>query len=132
MARQAHNVLGTPLIPCSARPVTGFYRNGCCDTGPEDTGLHIVCAQMTEEFLAFTRSRGNDLSTPRPEWGFPGLKPGDRWCLCVERWREALQFGVAPPVVLEATHLSTLEFVELEDLERHAIVADDLDNSETV
>jgi uncharacterized protein (DUF2237 family) len=132
MARQAHNVLGTPLIPCSARPVTGFYRNGCCDTGPEDTGLHIVCAQMTEEFLAFTRSRGNDLSTPRPEWGFPGLKPGDRWCLCVERWREALQSGVAPPVVLEATHLSTLEFVELEDLERHAIVADDFDNSESV
>lgn len=132
MATKAHNVLGTPLVPCGTRPVTGFYRNGCCETGPEDKGLHIVCAQMTEEFLAFTKSRGNDLSTPRPEWGFPGLKPGDRWCLCVERWREALVHDVAPPVVLEATHLSTLEFVELEDLERHAVAADDFDNSEHV
>jgi uncharacterized protein (DUF2237 family) len=123
MATRARNVLGTPLACCCTDPVTGFYRNGWCETGPEDRGLHIVCAEMTADFLAFTRSRGNDLSTPAPEWGFPGLRPGDRWCLCVERWREALDAGVAPPVVLEATHISALEFVTLDDLRRHAVPA---------
>ena len=105
--------------------MTGFYRNGHCETGPDDQGLHIVCAEMTTEFLEFSRSMGNDLSTPGPEWGFPGLRPGDRWCLCVERWREALVAGVAPPVVLEATHISALEFVDLDDLQRHAVIADE-------
>ncbi len=121
--RTPKNVLGTDLVACCMDPVTGFYRNGRCETGKDDIGLHIVCARMTDEFLAFSRSRGNDLSTPNPEWGFPGLRPGDRWCLCVERWREALEAGVAPPVSLEATHMSALEFVTLEDLERHAIDA---------
>jgi uncharacterized protein (DUF2237 family) len=112
----AKNVLGSELVPCSLDPVTGFYRDGCCNTGASDTGLHLVCAVMTESFLAFTKSRGNDLSTPNPVFGFPGLKPGDRWCLCVERWKEAHEAGVAPPVVLEATHISALEFVDLDDL----------------
>jgi hypothetical protein len=114
------NVLGTELETCSEDPVTGFYRNGCCETGPDDVGLHLVCVVLTEEFLIFSRSVGNDLSTPRPEWGFPGLSAGDRWCLCVERWREALSAGVAPQVHLEATHISTLEFVDRSDLEEHA------------
>lgn len=117
----AKNVLGEDLQPCSVSPRTGFYRTGCCDTGRDDVGLHIVCAEMTEAFLAFSKSAGNDLSTPFPEGHFPGLKPGDRWCLCVERWREALDAGVAPPVVLAATHMSTLEFVTLEDLQAHAL-----------
>lgn len=121
MARRGKNVLGGELLTCSTAPMTGFYRNGCCDTGPGDTGLHVLCAEMTAEFLEFSRSRGNDLSTPVPEWGFPGLQPGDRWCLCVTRWREALDEGLAPPVVLEATHMSSLEFVSLEDLQAHAI-----------
>lgn len=119
----ARNVLNTPLEPCGADPVTGFYRDGCCNTGPGDHGLHIVCAVMTAGFLEFSASRGNDLSTPFPAFGFPGLGPGDRWCLCVERWREALDAGAAPPVVLESTHISALEFVSLEDLKRHAVGA---------
>ena len=117
----ARNVLGGELQSCSQAPMTGFYRDGCCNTGASDFGLHIVCAEMTEAFLAFSRSRGNDLSTPVPEHGFPGLQPGDRWCLCVERWKEALAAGVAPPVVLEATHMSAIEFVSREALEMHAV-----------
>lgn len=117
----AKNVLGTELQTCSTTPMTGFYRNGCCHTGAEDQGLHIVCAEMTAEFLAFSASRGNDLITPHPAFGFPGLKPGDRWCLCALRWKEAFAAGVAPPVCLEATHISTLEFLDLEQLQSHAI-----------
>jgi uncharacterized protein (DUF2237 family) len=117
----AKNVLGTPLKSCSTSPMTGFYRNGCCDTGGDDLGLHVVCARMTAEFLAFSASRGNDLSTPNPWFGFPGLRPGDQWCLCAERWKEALEAGVAPPVVLEATHMTALEFVDLDDLKRYAV-----------
>jgi uncharacterized protein (DUF2237 family) len=101
--------------------MTGFYRDGYCRTGPGDSGLHTVCALMTEEFLAFSVAQGNDLVTPHPEWGFPGLHPGDRWCLCVTRWQEALEAGVAPLVDLEATHTSTLEFVEFQDLQAHAL-----------
>jgi uncharacterized protein (DUF2237 family) len=115
------NVLGGPLAECSRSPLTGFYRNGCCDTGAEDMGLHIVCAEMTAEFLAFSAERGNDLSTPVPEFAFPGLQPGDRWCLCVERWKEALEAGMAPRVHLEATHMSALEYVSLEELKAHAV-----------
>jgi len=118
----ARNVLGEPLEPCSHDPLTGYFRDGCCRTDENDLGLHTVCARMTDVFLAFSKSRGNDLSTPRPEWGFPGLKPGDRWCLCVDRWREALEAGVAPPVVLEATHASALERVALAELKYHAIL----------
>jgi len=117
----AKNVLGTPLQTCSIAPMTGFYRNGCCDTGGEDMGIHTVCTQVTAKFLAFSKSRGNDLSTPIPHYGFPGLKPGERWCLCAQRWKEALEAGMAPPVVLQATHMATLEFVDLEDLQRHAV-----------
>jgi len=117
----AKNVLGTPLQTCSIAPMTGFYRNGCCDTGGEDMGIHTVCTQVTAKFLAFSKSRGNDLSTPIPHYGFPGLKPGERWCLCAQRWKEALEAGMAPPVVLEATHMTTLEIVDLEDLQRHAV-----------
>ena len=115
------NVLGGPLAPCSTAPRTGFYRDGCCNTGPEDLGLHIVCAQMTDEFLAFSRETGNDLSAPAPEAGFPGLKAGDRWCVCAARWREAFEAGVAPPVVLASTHEETLAVVPLAVLKRHAI-----------
>ena len=116
------NVLGEPLAACSLRPpVTGFYRTGCCETGPEDRGVHTVCAEVTAEFLAFSKSRGNDLSTPVPAFGFAGLKPGDRWCLCAARWREALDAGAAPRVVLTATHERTLDHVELADLKRHAL-----------
>lgn len=117
----ARNVLGGPLQTCSTKPLTGFYRNGCCDTGAEDLGLHLVCTQVTAEFLAHQRAIGNDLATPYPMYGFPGLKPGDRWCVCVQRWKESLQAGMAAPVVLEATHISTLEYVDLEDLQRHAV-----------
>lgn len=120
-APTARNVLGGPLATCSAAPLTGFYRTGCCDTGPDDQGLHVVCAQVTAEFLAFSRSRGNDLSTPRPEYGFPGLRPGDRWCLCADRWQEALDAGLAPPVVLAATHEAALAVVSRADLLRHAV-----------
>jgi uncharacterized protein (DUF2237 family) len=117
----AKNVLGTPLRTCSTDPMTGFFRTGCCDTGADDLGLHIVCAEMTGDFLMFSASRGNDLSTPNPWLGFQGLRPGDRWCLCAARWKEALEAGVAPPVVLEATHMAALEFVDLDDLKRHAV-----------
>ncbi|MFQ3667632.1 MAG: DUF2237 domain-containing protein [Fimbriimonadaceae bacterium] len=119
--RHSRNVFGETLLPCSDSPVTGFYRNGCCDTGPEDAGVHTVCAIMTEEFLEFSKSVGNDLSTPRPEFGFPGLKPGDRWCVCALRWLEAYEAGVAPDVVLSATHELSLEYVPLEALEAHAV-----------
>lgn len=117
---EPQNVLGGPLAPCSLDPVTGFYRDGRCATGPEDRGTHVVCAVMTAEFLTFTASRGNDLSTPRPEWDFPGLRPGDRWCLCLSRWTEARAAGVAPPVVLEATHAKALEAVPLAELRARA------------
>ena len=116
----ALNVLGGPLAPCSEEPRTGYYRNGCCDTGHDDVGMHTVCAIMTDAFLAYSRLAGNDLSTPRPNLGFPGLVAGDRWCLCVGRWREAFAAGMAPPVVLAATHEEALAVVPLEDLERHA------------
>ena len=119
----ARNVLGTELAPCNLDPVTGFYRNGCCDTGAEDVGVHAVCAVMTEEFLSYSKAVGNDLSTPHPEWGFPGLAPGDRWCLCADRWQQALEAGVAPPVVLEATHALALEFSSLESLREYAVDA---------
>jgi uncharacterized protein (DUF2237 family) len=119
--KQPRNVLGGTLESCSTDPLTGFYRDGCCRTGPDDAGLHLVCAQVTAEFLAFSKSRGNDLVTPEPAFGFPGLTPGDRWCLCVERWVEALEAGVAPPVVLAATHVSALEFADLETLQEHAV-----------
>ena len=115
------NVLGAPLAPCSIDPMTGFYRDGCCSTGPEDVGRHVVCAEVTAEFLAYSRARGNDLVTSRPEFGFPGLKPGDRWCLCADRWREALEAGVAPPIVLRSTHQHALRHVDLEDLKSHAL-----------
>jgi len=101
--------------------MTGFFRDGYCRTGPGDFGVHVVCAQMTEEFLQFSKSVGNDLITPRPEYNFPGLKPGDRWCLCAARWKEAFDAGVAPPVILEATQISALEFVTLEELQQYAI-----------
>lgn len=120
-SRTGRNVLGQPLQICSVDPMTGFYRDGCCRTGAEDVGLHIVCIEATEEFLQFSRSRGNDLSTPIPMYQFPGLQPGDRWCLCALRWKEALEADKAPPVHLEATHISALEFVSLEDLQRYAI-----------
>ena len=117
----AQNVLGGELEPCSMDPLTGFYRDGCCRAGPEDAGVHVVCARMTAEFLAFSKEQGNDLSTPRPEFGFAGLQPGDRWCLCASRWTEALQAGVAPPVVLAATHARATEWADLADLQAHAV-----------
>jgi len=115
------NVYGEPIAPCCTDPMTGFYRTGCCETGGDDHGVHTVCAVMTEDFLAFSRSVGNDLSTPMPDYRFPGLKEGDQWCLCANRWQQALEAGMAPKVVLAATHLRTLEFVDLADLERHAV-----------
>jgi uncharacterized protein len=118
----ARNVLGTDLIPCSWEPLTGFYRTGCCETGPEDRGVHTVCIVASDAFLAFSREAGNDLSAPVPEFGFPGLKPGDCWCLCAPRWQEALEAGAAPQVILEATHEFTLEFCSLEDLKAHAVL----------
>lgn len=117
----ARNVLGGALEPCAGG--TGFYRDGRCDTAAEDGGCHSVCAVMTEAFLAFTRQHGNDLSTPRPEYDFPGLAPGDRWCLCAGRWQEAFTAGVAPAVVLGATHAATLGHCQLADLQRHAVGA---------
>lgn len=119
--RASLNVFGEPLIACSMNPVTGFYRNGCCDTGPEDRGLHTVCAVMTNEFLEFSKEMGNDLSTPIPAYGFPGLKEGDRWCLCALRWLEAYENGMAPKVVLEATHQLVLEFLPFEELKKFQV-----------
>ena len=116
----AKNVLGSELQPCCTDPVTGFYRDGICRTGADDVGLHVICAQVTQEFLEFSREQGNDLLTPRPEFLFPGLQPGDCWCICAARWQEALEAGVAPPVKLEGTHISALEFVALADLKSHA------------
>lgn len=115
------NVLGEPLEGCCSDPVTGFYRDGHCRVGPEDVGVHAVCALVTEDFLAFSRERGNDLSTPRPEFGFPGLSEGDRWCLCAARWQEALEAERAPRVALRSTHEAALEVVALDDLKRHAL-----------
>lgn len=120
---EPRNVLGGPLHPCGTDPMTGFFRDGSCRTCEEDRGVHTVCARVTEEFLDFSRVNGNDLSTPRPEFGFPGLKPGDRWCLCAGRWKQALDAGMAPPVILESTHEATLEVVELAELREHAIPA---------
>ncbi|WP_310498420.1 DUF2237 domain-containing protein [Sandarakinorhabdus sp.] len=116
----ASNVLGGPLALCSTDPLTGWQRDGCCNTDDNDRGLHTVCSVVTEEFLAFSRSAGNDLSTPRPEFGFPGLRPGDHWCLCAGRWEEARRAGFAPDVVLEATHQKTLEVTLLGHLQAHA------------
>jgi uncharacterized protein (DUF2237 family) len=118
------NVVGGTLLPCSSDPLTGFYRNGCCSTGPEDVGSHTVCVVATEEFLEFSRSAGNDLSTPRPEWGFPGVKPGERWCLCASRWLEAHEAGHAPEVVLGATHVGALEVIPIELLTARAAAPD--------
>ncbi len=117
----AKNVLGTPLETCSTDPVTGYYRDGCCHTGAGDFGVHVVCAQVTEAFLSYTKAQGNDLSTPRPMYDFPGLKPGDRWCLCASRWREAYEDGVAPNVVLASTHEAALQVVTLEQLQAYAL-----------
>lgn len=117
----ARNVLGEPLLGCCSAPITGFYRDGFCHTGPDDAGLHGVCAVMTDAFLAFSATRGNDLSTPRPEFDFPGLDAGDRWCLCAARWAEAFEAEAAPRVVLTATHEAALEIVSLADLKSHAI-----------
>ena len=118
---QALNVFGQPLEPCGLDPLTGFYRDGCCNTGYDDPGMHVVCIRVTREFLAFSKQCGNDLSTPMPEFGFPGLKPGDQWCLCAGRWKEALDAGMAPPVVLAATHEETLAMLPLAELKRHAV-----------
>ena len=115
------NVLGKDLQSCCQNPMTGFYRDGFCRTGPDDHGLHTVCIQATDEFLKFSLLKGNDLTTPRPEYNFPGLVDGDRWCLCVRRWHEAFVAGCAPPVVLESCHISVLEFVDLESLKTHAV-----------
>lgn len=123
-ARAHRNVLGYPLEDCSHSPKTGYFRDGCCRTDDTDHGRHVVCTRVTEEFLAFSQRVGNDLSTPRAEFQFPGLKPGDCWCLCAVRWREALEAGVAPPVRLTATHEAALRYVSLEDLNRHAIDVD--------
>lgn len=117
------NVLGQPLETCSLEPMTGYFRDGCCNTDVTDGGTHTVCAVMTEDFLSFSKACGNDLSTPRPEFDFPGLKPGDRWCLCAVRWKEAYKAGKAPKVVLEATHAETLGYVKLSDLEAHCVDA---------
>lgn len=118
---QALNVLGEPLQACSYDPLTGWLRDGCCHTDAKDHGTHVVCARVTADFLAFSMTQGNDLSTPRPEYRFPGLQPGDRWCLCARRWLEALQAGVAPPVNLAATHIRALDLVSLKDLQAHSL-----------
>lgn len=118
---QGKNVLGGELQTCSTDPMTGFYRDGCCNTGGQDLGIHVVCAKMTKEFLEFSRSSGNDLTTPNPLYAFPGLKPGDQWCLCAARWKEAYDAGMAPKVKLDATHVSALEYASIEELTEHAI-----------
>lgn len=115
------NVFGEPVETCSMRPITGFYRSGCCHTGSDDFGIHTVCVEVSEDFLTFSKLRGNDLSTPMPEFGFPGLEPGDRWCLCAARWKEAMDAGMAPRVVLTATHERTLEVVSLAELKPYAL-----------
>ena len=120
MASRSKNVLGEQLKPCSLDPLTGFFRDGCCETGPTDRGRHIVCAVMTEEFLTFSKAQGNDLSSPAPHYGFAGLKPGDQWCLCLERWKEAHRAGKAPKVILAATHEIALERIPLETLKPYA------------
>lgn len=120
----AMNVIGGKLESCCTSPMTGFYRDGACRTGAGDFGAHVVCAQMTEAFLAFTQAQGNDLSTPVEGANFPGLKPGDRWCLCASRWQEALDAGVAPPVILSATHATAIEYVSMDDLKQHALSLD--------
>jgi uncharacterized protein len=117
---EAKNVLGTHLESCCTSPMTGYYRDGFCHTGGQDFGMHVVCAQVTAEFLEYTKQQGNDLSTAVPQFNFPGLKPGDKWCLCASRWQEALEAGVAPPVVLAATHARALEVCSLADLQKHA------------
>lgn len=119
---EAKNVLGTKLEVCCTSPMTGYYRDGFCNTGGQDFGMHVVCAQVTEEFLEYTKLQGNDLSTPVPQFNFPGLKPGDAWCLCAARWQEALEAGVTPPVILEATHVRALEVCNLEDLQKHRVI----------
>ena len=118
---EAKNVLGADLVPCSYDPLTGYFRDGCCNTDETDQGSHLVCVKVTAAFLAFSSARGNDLMTPRPEYRFAGLKPGDRWCLCVQRWQEAYAAGFAPPVVLEASHISALEFATLAELRELAV-----------
>ena len=115
------NVFGEELETCSTNPMTGFFRDGCCSTDAQDLGMHVVCTEVTEEFLEFSKATGNDLSTPNPDFDFPGLKPGDRWCVCALRWKEAMDKGVAPPVVLTSTHESVLEVISLEDLKRHSL-----------
>jgi uncharacterized protein (DUF2237 family) len=125
MSQNALNVLGAVLVPCSYDPLTGYYRDGCCNTDDHDQGSHVVCAKVTQEFLDFSLARGNDLVTPRPEHRFVGLEAGDRWCLCAMRWKEALEAGVAPPVVLECTHERALLFVTLAQLQSHAIQSSD-------
>ena len=126
MSRTSKNVFGEPIQECSLDPITGFYRNGCCDTGTDDYGNHMVCAIMTREFLQFSKKNGNDLITPNPAFDFPGLIPGDRWCLCVNRWKEALEAGLAPPVLLESTNEKALDFVKMTDLLNHAFKTTDL------
>ena len=123
MSSKDRNVLGGPLAACSNDPLTGFFRDGCCNTGPEDLGLHVVCARVTRAFLDFARKQGNDLITPAPHYNFPGLKPGDRWCVCAGTWRQAYEAGVAPPVVLAATHEETLAVVPLDVLKQLAVDA---------
>lgn len=120
MTALALNVLGQALVPCSYDPLTGYFRDGCCNTREDDTGSHVICARVTAEFLAFSKARGNDLVTPHPQYRFGGLQPGDRWCLCALRWKEAFDAGVAPPVVLDSTHERALDFVTLEQLQAHA------------
>ena len=127
---KARNVLGGDLQVCCSAPITGFYRDGYCQTGSGDFGVHVVCAQVTQEFLDFSQKSGNDLSAPNPEAEFPGLKPGDRWCLCASRWQEALEAGAAPPVILAATHISALEHVSLSNLRAHALDSQENRSSE--
>ena len=115
------NVFGEVLETCSTNPMTGFFRDGCCRTDAQDLGMHVVCTEVTEEFLEYSKATGNDLSTPNPDFDFPGLKPGDRWCVCALRWKEAMDNGAAPPVVLTSTHESVLELISLEDLKRHSL-----------
>ncbi|MCU0227990.1 MAG: DUF2237 domain-containing protein [Bryobacterales bacterium] len=122
---RARNVMGGNLLTCCTSPMTGFFRNGKCDTNEEDAGMHVVCAILTDEFLEYSKAQGNDLITPRPQWGFPGLKAGDKWCLCAARWKEAYEAGVAPKVLLEATHQNALQVVPLDALKRYAALSDE-------